>query len=390
MAEGYRTLITDGDREIPVAVVKGSPYEMGLAFGRLFQAESQELIYGMLDYYQAEAPVLFSDAALDAAWATNAPFISDRLQQELAGIAAGSGVPLEDLKRVHMIPLIAPYSCSSLALWDNATQNGDLYLTRALDWEMEVQAHDQASLVVYLPDDGTPHLNVSFAGYVGSNTGMSAAGIALAEMGDSPSGDMPYNLAGVHFTMLFREIMYDADTLQDALDLLSVDRIEKKYHYVFGSGQEKEAVKIRAHENLDIWSDNDPSDELYPDVAEDLVYQDEGRGAFGPLMADYGDHTETTIIDIVKAIPIPGANMLDIVYDATSLDFWVSYAQGTTEAYEMPFVHGDLNDFLDYYQPGGPVVAQVDADGNFIPEPSAILLLATAALALLLFARWQR
>ena len=34
-AEGYRTLITDGDREIPVAVVTGSPYQMGLAFGRL-------------------------------------------------------------------------------------------------------------------------------------------------------------------------------------------------------------------------------------------------------------------------------------------------------------------------------------------------------------------
>ena len=365
VAEGYRTTITDGNREIPLCVVKGSPYEMGYAFGKLFQMEAKELVYTMLMACRMESPKEFSNEALDNAWTTNAPFISDRLKEEMKGLAEGSEIPLLDVQRVHMVPLISDYSCSSLALWGKATKTGDLYLTRNLDWSMEVRAHDRAALVVYLPNEGTPHLNISFAGYIGSNTGMSAAGIALSEMGDSPSREKPYSLDGAHFTMLFREIMYDATSLEEALDQLrEVPRI-KKYHYVFGSGQEKKSVKIKAHApSLIVWKDNDESDESYPDVADDLVYNDEGRGAFPHLQKNYGKHTEESIIEIAKAIPIKGHNVLNVVYNATSLEFWISYAQGDIEAYKMPFVYGDLKAFLDYEKPGGPVLARVDAEGR--------------------------
>ena len=365
VAEGYRTIITDGTREIPVCVVKGSPYEMGYAFGKLFQTEAKELVYTMLGACRMESPEEFSNEALDAAWAVNAPFIADRLKEEIKGLAAGTGIPLLDVQRVHMVPLISDYSCSSLALWGEATKTGDLYLTRNLDWVMGVRAHDRAALVIYLPDEGTPHMNASFAGYAGSNTGMNAAGIALSEMGDSPSREKPYSLEGVHFTMLFREILYDASTLEGALNLLrNVPRI-KKYHYVFGSGQEKKGVKIKAHApSLIIWRDNDKTDESFPDIAKDFIYNDEGRGAFPHLKKNYGKHTEETIIEIAKAIPIKGHNVLDVVYNATSLEFWISYAQGDVEAYKMPFVRGDLNDFLDYETPGGPVLARVDTKGK--------------------------
>lgn len=365
IAEGYRTTISDGSREIPVCVVKGSSYEMGYAFGKLFKAEAQELVFTMLSACRRESAEEFSNEALDRVWAINAPFISDRLKEEIKGLAAGTGIPLLDLQRVHMVPLVSDYSCSSLALWDKATKTGDLYLTRNLDWVMGLHAHDRAALVVYLPDEGIPHLNVSFAGYIGSNTGMSAAGIALSEMGDSPDRDKPYNLEGVHFTMLFREIMYEANRLEETLDMLrEVPRI-KKYHYVFGSGQEKKAVKIKAHAPLlEIWSDNDGEDEYYPAVAEDLVYNDEGRGAFPFFQKDYGKHTEETIIEIAKAIPIKGHNVLDIVYNASTLEFWISYAQGDTEAYKMPFVHSDLKDFMDYGKPFGSVLARVDSEGR--------------------------
>lgn len=364
-AEGYRSVISDGGRDIPVCVVKGTPYEMGYAFGKLFQSEAKAMVYAMLGAVRQQSPEEFSNEAMDNAWVTNVPFITDRLKEEIKGVAAGTGILQVDLQRVHMIPLLSDYSCSSLALWDKATKNGDLYLTRNLDWSMGVRAHDRAALVVYLPDEGSPHLNASFAGYVGSNTGMSAAGIALAEMGDSPGREKPYSLEGVHFTMLFREIMYEANTLEAALDMLrEVPRI-KKYHYVFGSGREKKGAKIKAHApRLDIWYDNDKKDDFYPNVAEDLVYNDEGRGAFPLIQKNYGRHDENTIIEIAKSIPIKGHNVLDIVYNASSLDFWVSYAQGETEAYKMPFVHGNLKAFLDYNKPGGPILARVDVEGK--------------------------
>ena len=52
------------------------------------------------------------------------------------------------------------------------------------------------------------------------------------------------------------------------------------------------------------------------------------------------------MIDIACKIPIKGGNILDVVYDATDLELWVSYAEKQDEAYKRPFVHFKLKDYL--------------------------------------------
>ena len=180
--------------------------------------------------------------------------------------------------------MIGDYSCSSIAAWGAATKDGHLYQTRNLDWDMHLTAQDHPCIVIYIPDQGIPHANITFAGCIGSNTGINAQGIVLSEMGDSPGREYPYDINGVHFTTLFRTVLYDADSLDKAIDLFkSAERI-KKYHFVVGDGQHRKAVKMLAHApRLVIWNDNDPTDELAPHVLKNVVYQDEGRGAFRPL-----------------------------------------------------------------------------------------------------------
>ncbi|MFA6244520.1 MAG: C45 family autoproteolytic acyltransferase/hydrolase, partial [Candidatus Hydrogenedentales bacterium] len=212
-AEGYRAVLKDSGRDLPLCVVKGTPYEMGKAFGQLFPQESQGLVQRIIGASQAAGGDEYSNEALDAAWAATSPYVSDHIKEEMRGLADGAGIPLETLIRAHMIPLISTYSCSSLALWDKATASGNLFLTRNLDWEMGLRAHDYPVLVLYLPDNGVAHVNVTFAGYIGCNTGMNAAGIALAEMGDSPDSDKPYDVSGSHFTMFFRDMLYDGKSM---------------------------------------------------------------------------------------------------------------------------------------------------------------------------------
>ena len=89
-----------------------------------------------------------------------------------------------------------------------------------------------------------------------------------------------------------------------------------------------------------------PKDELAPEVMKNLVYQDEGRGAFQPLKKIYGKIGAPEMIDIACKIPIKGGNILDVVYDATDLELWVSYAEKQDEAYKRPFVHFKLKDYL--------------------------------------------
>ena len=347
-AEGYLTSVGQGADKIPVVVVRGSAYEMGRAQGELTRESAVALIKTFLTLMQTSDPERYSDEKLDAAWASVAPHTDRRFQEELRGMAEGTGLPLAVLQRAHAIPIVSDYSCSSIAAWGSATVDGHLYQTRNLDWEMRVKAQDYPCIVVYLPDHGIAHANITFAGYIGSNTGMNAAGIVLSEMGDSPGRDYPFSLDGVHFTTLFRQVLYDADGLDQALDLFKSARGIKKYHYVVGDGKNRRAVKMLAHApNLVIWKDNDPADELAPRVLKDVVYQDEGRGAFEPLQRMHGKLDAKSMIDVACQIPIVGGNILDVVYDATALEFWVSYAEKEVEAYKRPFVHVKLKDYLD-------------------------------------------
>lgn len=346
-ADGYRTTVGSGTEEIPLIVVKGTPYEMGKQQGELMKKEANELVRNFMKAISASGSERFTNKNLDKAWKSIAPHTDVRFKEELKGLADGSGIPLKMLQRAHVMPVVADYSCSSIAAWGAATKNGHLYQTRNLDWDLNVHVQDHPLIVVYIPDEGVPHVNVTFAGVVGSNTGMNAEGIVLSEMGDSPGKDYPFNLNGTHFTTLFRTALYDARDLDQAVTVFTQAKRIKKYHYVVGDGKNGRAVKILAHSpNIIVWNDNDPKDELAPKVFKNIVYQDEGRGAYGPLKKVYGQIDEQDMIDVACKIPIKGGNLLDVVYDATALELWVSYALKQEEAYKRPFVHVKLKDYI--------------------------------------------
>lgn len=351
MAQGNAGVLTSvgtGEDKIPLVVVRGTPYEMGKRLGELTRRDAVEFVHTALERVQASDPKRFSDKAMDAAWKALAPHTDRRFQEELRGLADGTGLPIEVLRRSHALPAIADYACSSIAAWGSATKDGHLYQTRNLDWEMGLTAQDHPCIVVYIPNEGIPHANISFAGCIGANTGINARGIVLSEMGDSPGSEYPFDINGVHFTTLFRTVLYDADSLDKAVSIFKSAHRIKKYHFVVGDGKNRQAVKMLAHApNLIIWKDNDPKDELAPEVLKNLVYQDEGRGAFSPLKRVYGKIGAPEMIDVACKIPIKGGNVLDVVYDATALEFWVAYAKKEIEAYKRPFVHVKLKDYLD-------------------------------------------
>ena len=147
---GYRTLVGEGDARIPVVLVHGTPYEMGWHLGRLTRDDINQILPKAMTRLKQSLNV--TDEKLQEAWRQTAVFSDDRFKQELAGLADGSGVPLPLLQAAHAIPLLMPYSCSSVAAWGKATEDGHLYQTRNLDWKLSVGLHDFPVVVVYLPD----------------------------------------------------------------------------------------------------------------------------------------------------------------------------------------------------------------------------------------------
>jgi len=362
LADGYRTTVGSGDDEIPLVVVKGTPYEMGHAFGALMKEEARSLLTTFLSRAREGEPEVYSDENLDAAWRTMAPHINPRFVDELKGLADSAGVSEDLVRRVHMIPAISAYACSGAALWGEATREDVLYQFRNLDYIMEGGLQEYPAVVIYLPDEGIAHVNPTFAGYIGSNTGMNAEGITLTEMGYSPEREYPYDLDGIHFAILFRDILYEAESLDDAVNMIERAKRIKKYRYIVGDGKNRRAVKMRAFApRLDIWQDNDPKDEVAPNVKDGLVYNCENRDPVGwaHIQRYYGGYDAALVIQLAKSVGGGTGNLLGVVYDATNLELWAAYAQGQECAYRRTSVHIDMNDYLDFARrPPGAVVIE--------------------------------
>jgi WD40 repeat protein len=279
-----------------------------------------------------------------------APYVPTRFIEEMQGVAAGSGVTYDALRRFHAIPLVADYACSIIAVWGAASANGHLYQIRNLDWVKDGGLQNYPLIVAYLPQTGVAHVNIGFAGMVGSNTGLNTEGIALSEKGASPGSDYPFNLNGLHFAVLFRNILQDAHSLDQALSIVNATQRIKKYRYVIGDAGKPAGVKIKAYapDNiLNIWTDNDPTDELFPNVLPNIVYMTmNNAAAWNNFNANYGLYTYGPMIALSRLVASPGGNLMNVVYDATMREMWVAYAEGSQDASTRPYVHFNLNDYL--------------------------------------------
>src|SRR5580698_4811119 len=128
--DGYRVTLGTAPDCFPVVVVTGTPKEMGLALGTLMRPEIQTFAPRFLEMAQLEGGSKLSLTNLDQAWAAMEPFMGPQFIEEMQGLSEGAQLPLELLKRVHMIPAISEYSCSGVAIWGKATRNGHLYQIR--------------------------------------------------------------------------------------------------------------------------------------------------------------------------------------------------------------------------------------------------------------------
>ncbi len=352
---GIVDTVGTGTDRIKVVVVKGNPYEMGKQLGTLLaddiSASLGDFLQAVRKEYGDEVDV---DWLLKGAWLDNVPYIDERVLEEMRGMAEGSGVPLEEIQMAHMVPVVSPYACSGVVTWGEATAGGHTYQLRNLDYTMDAGLQDHPLIVVYLPDKGTAHINVTFAGYIASHTGMNANHLVFGEKGRSKSSEFPYNIKGKHFSFLFREMMYDATSLEDVLSTVRKGPLIKRYCLYFSDGNgegsgAKVAVNAPDEEQVTVWRDNDASDPVAPDVFKGVVYhtmEDDDAAAY--IRMYHGSFDAEKMISLSKLVADMGSNLMDVVYDATTLEIWVAYANGQEEAALQKYVHVDMKKYLEY------------------------------------------
>ena len=352
--QGKLELAGEGDDKIYVLTVSGSSYEMGKTYGRLMKKEINEHLPNLIHLMSQKMSK--SETVLDELYSQVKPFIPDHFIEEMQGIADGSGLNFQDVLRANLIGEASEWHCSLFGAWGKATAaDGHLYQLRSLDYETEANIQKYPVVVVYFPNEGFPFANVTWAGVVGSISGMNSQQLAISEIGDDYDKDND-SFVGIPFMFLLRDILQFDNSLEQAIARVKNASRTTSLMYGIGDGEMGELRGLQtSHTLCNVYDPNN----LEPLTAthrriEDIVYWGMSWNVpayDGPLhdklMEHYGNiNAEVTINDIVTSVGT--GDLQTVVYDLTAMKMWIANAKadnesGPLEAYNRQFVEFDMN-----------------------------------------------
>ena len=229
----------DGQR---VAVLWGTPEQIGMAHGELLPEESRRCIESVL-YSFGTANVVRTGRwfrhDLEDAYARLSPHIPDRHKRETQALAASLGLEPEIVEVLNVFPEL--FHCSGFAVFGSATKDGKLYHGRVLDYMTTIGLQDAATTFIVRPQGQIAFANVGYAAFIGSVSGMNAERISL-EMGGRGEGKWD----GAPMATLMRRAMEECHTLAEVQQLWTESPRTCEYYYVFADGKTNEAVGVSA------------------------------------------------------------------------------------------------------------------------------------------------
>jgi hypothetical protein len=221
-AEGARLVYQGG---IPIAVLSGSPAEIGRQHAALFAAPLPEVLT-LPKKYAAQFKIDFLWPLMLQAGRTlmlNAP---QSHQQEMATIGAANGVDDGALAVANTLLELRRVGCSVLVVEPEHSAAGGPLFGRNFDFPT-LGVLDKYSLVlVCRPTGRHAFASVAFPGAIGVFSGMNDAGLAVATLDvyDSADGSQSFDPAGTPLAFVFRRILEECSTVAEAEALLRSEK----------------------------------------------------------------------------------------------------------------------------------------------------------------------
>ncbi len=245
-----------------VVHLKGTHYEMGFQHGKLLADRVKEDIKAYLvDFAYADK---HTREELLGLYAKAQPFLPKGYEEEMKGMSDATGIPLEDIQAVHILPEM--YHCSGAAVMNGATKDGKLYHYRSLDYSLDIgkdkQVQENATLLVFEPDGENAYVVVGWAGVLGCVTGMNAKGISVGEMGSSSKDE---SFEGIPMIFLLREVMAHATSLDEAVDIFRKGPRTSGYNFIVTDGKIPDARALEVtRSQIAVFAPNDPAENVKP------------------------------------------------------------------------------------------------------------------------------
>jgi isopenicillin-N N-acyltransferase like protein len=347
--------------------VKGEPYEIGYQQGALLRDDIRENVRFLFEVKAKEIKLEFGGVKLldpkrviKGIVAQQRKYVPERFFDEMRGIADGSGVDVEDIVIANFIPEL--FHCSGFAISGSATKDGTLYHGRILDYGCDWRLQEHAVLTVALPRGKIPFVNVTYAGFIGSVTGMNAERVSIGEMGGRGMGHWD----GVPMGFLVRMVLEEADTLGRGISIFHDNPRTCEYYFVIADGETGKAVGLEASWNAFGVVEMGESHPKLPHALKDAVVLSAGdrykelirrvENGLGTFDAESARH----LMDRPVAMK---SNLHSVLFETTTTRFWVANASKDGKpASEQPYHAFELRDLVKH---------QADPSSRELPAPPA-------------------
>ncbi len=351
---------------IKVILMRGTPYEMGFQNGRLNKDDIRKNVYHIIGIVKAYANSKgVHEDAMDEVYDLIEPFIPIEDKQEMRGLAHGAGIPLRVIHWLHAIPELSEYAgkkqflrgkkyktqepekgsladpeletCSGVIAFNEATKNGELYHLRVLDWIRELGAQQYPVIHVYQPNEGHASVSFSYAGFTGCITGMNENHMAFGEMG---YGNRNFEtLEGIPFVFLFKKLLREADSIQEALQIVNDSQRTCSYVYQFSGTSQDSAdhgvMLVSDYQRFESLSDAqefcDEGDDRCYDGINDVLFAGHTTDKLRAFMVQhYGDHDLESFKELAKVAAMKG-NVQNVIMKPETLEAWMVNASNTSK-----------------------------------------------------------
>jgi len=318
--------------------VEGTPYELGYQHGRLLKDQIAHNTHHFIDRLSSDQvpPVVQS---FIQAMPEVLPFIPDSLIQEMHGIADGSEVPYDKILLLNLFPEM--FHCSAVTVHGKASEK--FYHVRVLDYAVGSGLQNTAVAAIVKPNQGHSFLNVTYAGFVGSVTGMNDQQISLGEIGGKGYGSWK----GLPMSFLLRLVLENTASLDEIVSLLKSTPRTCEYHYIFSDGKTARAMAVHVTaDQLHFIPEGIASQFFYehPTPSENppedclvLTGWDHYDKLLSCIKADYGKIGLSELQTAIRHVAL-SSNLHNAIFSPTTLEAWISHAGPNNEpACDQPY-----------------------------------------------------
>lgn len=274
-----------------------------------------------------------------------------RFQEELDGMAEGSGVDRDALVEINMIPEYTKAGCSILGAWGKATKNNELLHLRALDWDYNAPINNFPAIMVYHSTEkgSKPFANVGWPGFVGSITGF-AENIGIGEKFRGQSTNENETRFGKPWNYAVRDVLQFSNHIDEALEQLG--ETDRTCSIFLGVGS-----KVNNTFRLIEYSKKEFTvyhDKNFPFTAkhgqfDDVVYMpvhDDNSECFNDLLKEnYGKIDADWVMRTLAPLHKTGDTQL-AVYRYATKELLIQYSRAGVPAYKRSPLLVKLADFL--------------------------------------------